>query len=159
VVTQTAASTNSSTNAGTSGSSGDATSDGTTDAPSTGEGSTSDGGSSTGLLEVDYEADVQPMLNARCTCHLAGPSGNMVAPLMNLNPGNSYAQLVGVASEQVPTLNRVQAGDSAQSYLYAKLTEAHLDAGGEGTKMPPGTSLDESMIAIIHAWILGGALP
>jgi hypothetical protein len=126
---------------------------------STGETGTMGDASSTGMISADFEADVQPLFNANCTCHLAGPSGLMAAPIMNLNPGNAYDQIVGVASEQVPALRRVEPGDPAMSYLFAKVTDTHLDLGGSGTPMPPGIVLPDETLAILEAWIAAGATP
>ena len=124
----------------------------------TGEpGSTSTGAAeSTGSLVVGYAADVQPIWNANCTCHLMGSSGTMTAPFLTLNPDLSHAELVGVAAEQA-ALSRVEAGDATASYLWLKLTDAHAEVG-DGTIMPQGGMLDADTLAIVRAWIDGGAL-
>ncbi len=132
---------------------------GDTDAPTSGDSGTS---SDDGPIEVDFETDVQPIFNANCTCHLQGMSGTMQAPFMTLNPGTSYGQLVDVASEQVPTMDRIEPGDPDHSYLWHKVNDTHLTVSGSGTSMPPGVggvSLDADTLAVLEAWILGGAEP
>jgi hypothetical protein len=130
---------------------GDPTTGGTTDA--------SDGSSSSGMLpDVDYEMDIQPLMNANCTCHLQGASGTMTAPFMTLNPGISHGEIVGVASMQ-SDLVRVAPGDLEASYLWHKLEGTHLDVGGMGTAMPPTTPLQAADRELVRAWILQGALP
>mgnify|MGYP003881637961 CR=1 FL=1 len=107
-------------------------------------------------MVVDYETDVQPLWNAACTCHLMGGSGTMTAPVLTLNPGMSHAQLVGVASEQAPSLDRVAPGNTDESYLWLKLTDTHASVGS-GTMMPQGAALEAAQLDIIEAWILAGA--
>ncbi len=108
-------------------------------------------------MRADYEADVQPIWNAACTCHLMGPSGTMAAPFLTLNPGMSHAQLVGAASEQ-SAVDRVVAGSLAESYLWLKLTNMHAEVG-EGTVMPQTGALEADQLAVIETWILDGAQP
>jgi hypothetical protein len=141
-------------------SSGSTTSAGTTGA-STSDGATTDDseGSSTGTLpDVDFETDIQPILNANCTCHLQGMSGMMTAPFMTLNPGVAHGELVGVPSMQ-SDLDRVTAGDPAASYLWHKLNDTHRDVGGSGTAMPPTQLLSAGDRTLIQAWIGQGAMP
>ena len=128
------------------------------DASTSGE--TEDGDeSSTGtpLPAVSYADDVQPLWNVGCTCHLMGSSGTMTAPFLTLNPDVSYGELVGVASEQAD-LPRVTAGTLEESYVWLKMTDAHLEVG-EGTVMPQGGILPEEQLDIVRAWILQGAEP
>lgn len=114
-------------------------------------------GSSTGVPAVVYEDDIQPIWNASCTCHLMGPSGDMTAPLLTLNPGMSHAQLVGVAAEQAE-LARVEPNAPEESYLWLKLNDIHTEVG-EGTVMPQGGMLDDGQLELVDAWIRGGAVP
>jgi hypothetical protein len=126
---------------------------------------TSTGGSSTGLesstgtLMVDYAMDVQPIFNGNCLCHMQNSMGVMTAPILTLNEGMSHGQLVSTASEQVPSMNRVEPGDPDNSYLWHKLQGTHLDAGGSGTMMPQTGELTDGALAIIEAWIASGAEP
>ncbi len=145
---------------GNTGSGGSSESGGSSGEASSGsEGSSEPASSSggSGGLVVDYEADVQPIWNGSCTCHLMGGSGTMVAPFLTLNPGMSIAQLVGVPSEQ-SGLNRIEAASTDESYLWLKLTGAH-ETVGEGDPMPPTGTLDDEQLQIVEAWILAGAAP
>ena len=75
---------------------------------------------------------------------------------MNLtSAAASYAALVGVASLEVPPLQRVTAGNPNDSYLIRKLE------GGPnivGSRMPlGGPFLDQTTIDSIRLWITNGA--
>jgi hypothetical protein len=71
-----------------------------------------------------------------------------------LTPGQSYANTVGRASSQMPQLARVTPGDSANSYLYRKIT----GAGITGDRMPQGGPfLTDSQIKLVRDWIRRGA--
>jgi mono/diheme cytochrome c family protein len=88
-------------------------------------------------------------------CHNGG-SGTLPGS-MNLSSANaSFAALVGVASEQQPMLERVEAGNPDESYLIRKLE------GGPsitGNQMPAfGTPLDQGTIDEIRLWITDGAM-
>ncbi len=100
---------------------------------------------------VDYPSQVQPIFDANCVgCHFTGGD----AP--DLTAGSSYAALVnGIASCAGVTL--VVPGDSAGSYLVAKVSpDGTLPACGD--KMPPGTAgLSQSQVDVITAWIDQGA--
>lgn len=126
---------------------------------SSSEGTSSAGDSSTGVALVDYEAQIQPIWNAQCTCHLMGPSGTMQAPTMTLNPDISHGELVGTPSTAVPTMARIEPGDPDASYLWHKTHGTHLEVGGDGTEMPPGLVVPEADLQRIEDWIVGGALP
>jgi hypothetical protein len=95
----------------------------------------------------------------RCSgCH-TGPTSNNAANLpaaMDLSSaGATFASLVGVASLQVPSLQRVQAGDPANSYLVHKIEGA---ATISGQRMPlGGPFLDQPTIDAIRLWISAGA--
>lgn len=85
-------------------------------------------------------------------CHGTGP----VSAGLRLTAEESYANLVGVASTEVPSMMRVAAGDADHSYLVWKLegTEGITD-----DPMPPPTGgLEADKIASIRAWIEAGAL-
>ena len=94
----------------------------------------------------------------RCAfCH-TGPTSNDPANLpqgMNLsNAAASYAALVGVASLEVPALQRVNPGDPNNSYIIHKLEGTQV----EGDRMPlGGPFLSQAEIDDIRAWISAGA--
>jgi Ca2+-binding RTX toxin-like protein len=102
---------------------------------------------------VDYATEIQPIFNSRCiSCHsgVSAPQG------LRLDANNSYANLVGVASNEVPSLQRVEPGDPDNSYLVQKV-EGTADVGGQ---MPlGGPPLSAATIAVIRQWISEGANP
>ena len=71
-----------------------------------------------------------------------------------LSQGRAYAQIVGVASTEMPQLARVTPSDAANSYLYRKLT----GAGITGDRMPQGLPpLSDAQIKLVRDWIRRGA--
>jgi hypothetical protein len=55
---------------------------------------------------------------------------------------------------------RVLPGDVTQSYMWLKLTNQHVGAGGSGGQMPLNHSpLSNEDLAIIQGWIEAGAPP
>ena len=86
------------------------------------------------------------------TCH-AGAA----APLgLRLDAGNSYALLVGVPSVQVPSLQRVAAGDPDASYVVHKVE----GRAAVGDRMPlGGPPLPQTSIDLVRQWIASGAPP
>lgn len=99
----------------------------------------------------DLQASV---FGPRCSgCH-AG-FGDALPGSMNLtNAASTFAALVGVASEEVPSLQRVEAGDPDGSYLIDKLEGTQ----SVGQRMPAGGPfLDQATIDQVRAWIASGA--
>jgi hypothetical protein len=94
----------------------------------------------------------------RCSgCH-TGVGATLPGVLNLTNAAASRAALVGVASIQVPALQRVTAGNPNDSYLIRKLE------GGPnivGQQMPRGGTpfLDAATIGSIRTWITNGAAP
>ncbi len=84
-------------------------------------------------------------------CH----AGVGAAAGLNLETGNSFAELVGVASSQVPVILQVAANDPNNSYLIQKM-EATAIVGGV---MPPAGALPQLTIDVVRQWITDGALP
>lgn len=86
-----------------------------------------------------------------CTgCHAgaAAPVG------LRLDAASSYALLVGVASGEVSSLQRVNPGQPDSSYLIQKLE----GRASVGARMPlGGPYLDDATIAVIRQWIAAGA--
>jgi Carboxypeptidase regulatory-like domain len=79
---------------------------------------------------------------------------------LDLTPGNSYEQLVGVQALEDPTLVRVVAGDPERSFLYLKLGGAApvADIPAIGTRMPPrAPPIDSEDLDLVRRWILQGA--
>ena len=102
------------------------------------------------LLQVQAQ-----VLTPRCAlsgCHVTGspPFGLDMSSV-----SSSAANLIGVASAEKPTLARVAAGDSANSYLYWKIS-GNPNIGGD--PMPAsGGPLSPADLDLIAAWIDGGA--
>lgn len=89
-------------------------------------------------------------------CHSgSNPPGGALPGSQNLTAGNSFAALVGVASLEQPTVQRVKLGDADASYLMQKLEGA---AGISGSRMPlGGPFLDQATLDQIKSWITNGA--
>ena len=87
-------------------------------------------------------------------CH-TGPTGNSLPAGMDLSTADaSFASLVGMASLQQPSLERVTANDPDNSYLVQKVEGT---ASG-GQRMPLGGGvLDQALISDIRQWISDGA--
>jgi hypothetical protein len=88
-------------------------------------------------------------------CHTGG--GESLPSAMNLsNAEASFASLVGVASIQQSTLDRVSPGDADNSYLIHKIEGAPSITGA---RMPfGGPPLDQETIDRMRSWIDAGAL-
>lgn len=71
-----------------------------------------------------------------------------------LTTGRAYANTVGVASVEMPSLKRITPGDPTNSYLYRKIT----GSGITGDRMPQGLApLTDAQIKLIRDWIRRGA--
>ncbi|PWB77723.1 MAG: hypothetical protein C3F15_02665 [Holophagae bacterium] len=88
---------------------------------------------------------------ARSGCH----AGSSPAQGLNLSVGQTYTNIVGVASHEQPSLNRVEPGDPQRSYLYLKVIG---DPSISGSQMPRGgPPLSQAEIDLLSSWILSGA--
>ena len=89
-------------------------------------------------------------------CHDgSNPPGGALPGSQNLTAGNSYANLVNVASLEQSAVLRVKPGDAANSYLIQKLEGA---ASISGSRMPlGGPFLDQATMDLIRSWIASGA--
>lgn len=97
------------------------------------------------------------VFSARCTiCHDGSqPAGGSLPGSMNLSAGNSFANLVNVASLEQNIVLRVAPGDPNASYLVHKLEGT---PGIAGARMPlGGPFLDAATIAQVRSWIAAGA--
>jgi hypothetical protein len=71
-----------------------------------------------------------------------------------LSAGRGYANTVNVSSVEIPSLDRVEPFDHANSYLYRKIT----GAGITGDRMPQGRpALSDAQIKLVRDWIRRGA--
>lgn len=89
-------------------------------------------------------------------CHSGSqPAGGPLPGSQNLTAGNTFANLVGVASLEQPNLMRVKPGDPDNSYVIHKVEGT---AGITGAQMPfGGPPLSPDTIAQIRSWISSGA--
>jgi hypothetical protein len=108
-------------------------------------------GSAGTALTADFNSIQDNIFTPVCTsCH----TGATAPRGLRLDAGNSYALLVGVASSQVPTVQRVQPGNPAASYLIQKLQ----GTAAVGARMPlGGPFLPSSTVDVISEWIRNGA--
>lgn len=90
-------------------------------------------------------------------CHNGSqPAGGALPGSQNLTAGNTFSNLVGVASIEQPGLMRVKPNDPDNSYLIHKVEGT---AGITGAQMPfGGPALSQATIDQIRAWISSGAL-
>ncbi len=95
------------------------------------------------------QANVLTPICVGCHAGAAAPAG------LRLDASSSYALLVGVASAEVGSLQRVAPGNPGDSYLIQKLE----GRAAVGARMPfGGPYLDAATIAVIRQWIADGAL-
>ena len=108
----------------------------------------------TGPFTADFQSIQDNVFTPICSpCH----SGASAPKGLMLDAAHSYNLLVGVASTEVPSLDRVKAGDPDSSYIIIKLTNG---AGIVGQQMPLGENpLPQATIDVIRQWITNGAPP
>jgi len=110
-----------------------------------------EGGGAAGDLVPTFASIQANVFTPVCTgCHAgaAAPAG------LRLDAGSSYALLVGVASAEVGSLQRVERGNPDNSYLIRKLE----GSAAVGARMPlGGPYLDQATIDVIRQWIADGA--
>lgn len=105
---------------------------------------------------VSFSTIQENVFNSSCAlsgCH-RGPAA---AEGLDLSAGNAYDNLVGVASEQVSNLDRVDPDNPDDSYLIIKLEGGDRMADGSA-QMPRGREpLSDDQIDLIRTWIEDGA--
>jgi hypothetical protein len=110
------------------------------------------GSGSGGGLTADFQSIQDNVFTPICTkCHIgaSAPEG------LQLDATHSYALLVGVASNEQPSVLRVAPGDPDSSYIIRKLQGT---PGISGAQMPfGGPYLPQSTIDVIRQWITNGA--
>ena len=103
--------------------------------------------------QSDFQEIQDTVFTPICTqCHIgaSAPQG------LRLDAANSYAMLVNVNSNEVPTLKRVNPGNPDQSYIVQKIS-GNAAVGG---RMPLGqAALQQDRIDLIRQWIAAGAQP
>lgn len=104
-----------------------------------------------GALQPTFASIQANVFTPICTgCHAgaAAPVG------LRLDAASSYELLVGVASGEVGSLQRVNPGNPDASYIIQKLE----GSAAVGARMPfGGPYLDDATIAVIRQWIAAGA--
>lgn len=102
-----------------------------------------------------YATTVAPIIAAHCDgCHLNGGASGGVS----FDAGATA--MVNVAANGLGTMDLIEPGQPAQSYLWLKINGLQDGAGGVGSQMPlAGDPLSAGELATIEAWINGGALP
>jgi hypothetical protein len=101
---------------------------------------------------TDFQEIQDTIFNARCIgCH----SGANAPQGLRLDAGNSYAQLVNVASAEVPALLRVNPGNPNSSYLVQKIE----GTATVGVRMPASGPpyLSQDRLDLVRRWITAGA--
>lgn len=87
---------------------------------------------------------------ARIGCHdLIGQQSQLV-----LVAGRAYENTVGVASVEMPQLQRIAPNDPSGSYLYRKITGVGITGDRMPQALPP---LSDAQIALVRDWIRRGA--
>lgn len=115
----------------------------------------------TPLPDANFSTIQTHVFNVSCALNSCHNSNGTESEGLALNAGVSYADTVGVPSQQqfngTTTLMRVSTdGNPNASYLYLKVIGA---AGIEGVRMPDtGQDLCEDKIDALAQWITDGAL-
>jgi chitodextrinase len=120
--------------------------------PDPGGGPDGSGGGAT----VDFETQIQPLFERRCSCHVSplAPGGAV------LLRGASYENLVGQPSTGRPDLLLVEPRAPDRSYLVIKMDDSVPRVGSlrVGDRMPPDMApLPAGELALIRRWIEEGA--
>jgi hypothetical protein len=110
------------------------------------------GGSTGGPVTADFQSIQDNVFTPICSkCHIgaSAPEG------LQLDATHSYNLLVGVPSNEQPSLLRVKISDPDNSYMVHKIEGL---AGIVGGQMPLGeTPLPQATITAIRQWITNGA--
>ena len=121
---------------------------------------------------ISFAQTISPIFDLSCAsapgCHTgAFPEADMVLDANVIFSGPLGA--VGVASLEVPGLNRIEPGSAESSYLAHKIQGTQVSVGGFGERMPfgctddpgscdqPGFCLCDETIQVIRDWIDQGA--
>ncbi|MBJ96070.1 MAG: hypothetical protein CMP23_16520 [Rickettsiales bacterium] len=116
-----------------------------------------------GVDELSF-TEVFTIVSGNCSCHSG--SSHSTGFAFNADQSTLYSVWVGsagsgVASFELPSMDRIEPGDASQSYVMHKLDDTHLGVGGSGARMPFGCSgsgcLSQTQRDGIRAWIEAGA--
>ncbi|MEO1267863.1 MAG: lamin tail domain-containing protein, partial [Myxococcota bacterium] len=103
-----------------------------------------------GSMDPPTTMQIQMLLNMRCTgCHTKGGSSG------GLNFDDIETDLINVPSFDIPAMDFIEPGDSANSYLFLKIEGTHIAAGGSGLQMPRGggAPLPDNEINLVRDYI------
>lgn len=100
------------------------------------------------LSDVEQKIFTRGCMFSSCHSASASPAGGLSLA------GSTYEKLVNAKSTLAPEKLRVVPFDPDASFLYEKIAQ---DKPSAGKRMPPGQPLPEDEIAMIRAWIAGGA--
>ncbi len=111
------------------------------------------GGGTTPTVKADpsFASDIQEIFN-RNGCAASACHGSAQEAGLDLRQGNSYANLVSVASTQTG-IHRVIPGNAAGSYIIMKVE----GTASVGSKMPVGGNLNSTDLTNLRNWINQGA--
>ena len=139
---------------------GDNTGDGDGDMTGDGDGDGDMTGDGDGDMGLSFEADVFPIINASCSCHVNGAPGGLEMP----DAATAYANLVDVSAGQAPDLSRVEPGAPADSYMLQKIMGTQDGISPANAQMPksPGEAMSANPLSdadqtLISDWIADGA--
>ena len=69
-----------------------------------------------------------------------------------------YPDAVNVASDDIASMDLIEPGSTATSYLWHKINGTQSSVGGAGSQMPlGGPYLSSTALAIFETWITEGA--
>lgn len=104
---------------------------------------------------VSFKTDLMPLLSSQCMfCHVTGAENGG----LNLGRREAYKALMAPSTEA--PMPRVTPGDAEKSYLIHKLRGTHVDAGGNGARMPmtdPPRPIDAGQLDLFVKWVEAGA--
>jgi hypothetical protein len=87
------------------------------------------------------------------SCALSGCHADATFP--NLSADRAYDNIVNALSSSNASIDLIEPGDPANSYLFIKITNGE---GIQGSRMPRGgPALSEDLIAAVKEWIERGA--
>jgi hypothetical protein len=115
---------------------------------------------------VSFSTDVLTIFATSCaipSCH-GSATASQGGLYLGSNPGEVYANLVGVASTEYPSMDRVKPGDPTNSFLLRRIDGDSCSLAGCTSSacvelMPQGgPSLAEAALLTVRAWIAQGAV-
>ena len=121
-----------------------------------GEGDDDEGGGGGGELQPtlqSIQANIFGPICAQPGCHVGA---NAQQGLMLDTADNSFQDLVGIASTEIPSLLRVDPGNPDDSYLVQKIEGRSTIVGAQMPLNQPGLSAEQ--IDAIRTWIANGAV-